>query len=156
MNYKNTKDYQYNNQYPWRLDNEELVVVLAENGVKRDANLVPYKCWIPTLMGPKQYPIPKKFEAPLSDSIYLNDKPCRVPVSNTQKTQNYINVYGKDHSFFYHRWLDHGAEIWTEPINGDILEFRIKTRVDPSYCLSCLVEHPACNPVHGCIQNGGL
>ena len=152
MNYYEQEGHAFNNQTPWETDDLEIVFVLAENGVRRDANRRPYKCWIPTLMGPKQTPIPQIFKSILTDGIYCNDEECKVPVSNQIYTKNYIDVYGDDHTFFYHRWLDHGTEAWCRPENGDILDLEISSRVDYSYCDSCISQHPSCNTVHGCIN----
>ena len=152
MDYNSQDDYRFNNQHPWDIDATEIAFILAENGVRRDANLRPYKCWIPTLMGPKQLPIPRISTGVLTSNIYCNDKECRVPVSNTISTKNYIDVHAGDHTWFTHRWFDHGATVWFKHINGDVHELKMESRVDPSYCLDCLTEHPGCNTVHGCIR----
>lgn len=150
MQYNNENEYRFNNQYPWKIDDTEIAYILAENGCERLANLIPYKCWIPTLMGPKKLPIPQQFVEALDPSIFINDIPCRPPVSKVIITQNYISVGKHDHDFYYHKWLSHGAEIRIQNTNNDILELDVDTRLDPSYCHSCLSEHPPCNPTHPC------
>lgn len=154
MIYNEQGGYQYNNQFPWEFIDDEPAYILAENGVERDANTRPYKCWIPTLMGDIQLPIPRiSIPVRLSDSIYCNDPQCKVGVSPTIQTKNYIDVGAGDHTFFYHRWLHHGAKVWVSATNDSIDELSMNNGEDPSYCHSCLVEHPPCNPTHPCIRN---
>lgn len=150
LDYKNQSEYQFNNQHPWKLDRTEIAYVLADNGYVHEANRIPYKCWIPTLMGPKQTPLPREFIELLDPSIFVNDIPCRPPISKTIQTQNYISVGKHDHDFYYHKWLHHGAELRIQNTNNDILELDVDTRLDPSFCFSCIAEHPSCNPTHPC------
>lgn len=153
MNYNEQSGYRYNNQYPWEFINHEPAYILAENGSYRDANTRPYKCWIPSLMGDPQTPIPTIDPYSLSDSIYCNDPKCKIAVSSTIGVKNYIDVGAGDHTFFYHRWLRHGAKVWVSATNDDIDEIVMLTKEDPSYCNSCLIEHPSCNGTHPCIKN---
>lgn len=150
MDYNEQEQYRFNNQHPWKIDDTEIAYILADDMYVHEANKIPYKCWIPTLMGPKQTPKPEIFINPLDDSIYCNDTPCKPPVSKVIQTQNYISVGQHDHDFYYHRWLMHGAEIRIQNTNDDILELDVDTRLDPSFCFSCLAEHPSCNPTHPC------
>lgn len=149
MNYYEQSGYQYNNQHPWKLDESEICFILADDCIKTHANKRPQKCWIPTIMGPKQLPKPK-VTVLMNSAPFINDPLCKPPVSATIRIQNYINVFIGDHDHFDHKWFGHGAEVWLEPTNGDILELYLDTSVDPSFCVSCPLEHPSCNTVHGC------
>lgn len=152
MEYNNQSGFRHNNQYPWEFKDNEVAYLLAENGYRRDANLRPYKCWIPTLMGKVQLPVPNDFRKDIDNSIYINDIPCKPSVSKTIYTRNYIAVGAGDHDFFYHKWLDHGTKLWVKGKNDNIDELSMRMSDDPSYCDSCIIQHPSCNTVHGCIH----
>lgn len=152
MNYNENRMYRYNNQYPWEFTDDEVAYILAEDGIRRDANLRPYKCWIPTIMGDPKFPVPRIFSGNLSDIVYCNDPKCKPAVSSVICTKNYIDVGAGDHDFFYHKWLDHGAKVWVSATNKNIDELGMNMGEDPSYCDSCLVEHPECNTTHPCIK----
>lgn len=150
MNYYKQDDYRYNNQSPWKLDGYEIAFALADNCVRTPANRNPQKCWIPTIMGPKKIEKPKIIQTMLGGGPFINDTQCRPRPSSTIRYANYMEVNLGDNEYYAHKWVDHGAELWLKPINNDILELYLDTEEDPSYCLSCLLEHPGCNTVHGC------
>lgn len=150
MDYYKQDDYRYNNQSPWKLDDYEIAYALAEDGVRTPANRDPQKCWVPTIMGPKQFPRPRVFESPLGDGPFINDPKCRPRPSATIKFANHMEIQLGDNEYYNHRWFRHGAELWLKPINGNIMELYLDTEIDPSYCVSCISEHPTCNITHGC------
>ena len=152
MDYNNQSGFRHNNQYPWEFKDSEVAFLLAENGSRRDANLRPYRCWIPTLMGRKQLPVPKNFPLTVDPTVFCNAKECMPSVSKTIYTRNHIEVGAGKHDFFYHRWLDHGVQLWVNATNDSIDELNMEMGNDPSYCDSCIAEHPPCNTVHGCIH----
>lgn len=138
----NTSVSMHNNQESWRIDNEEKCTFLPkhENSVKQ-----PYKVniWKTMPLIPKALPV--EWPVNLSDSVFINDSECKPSVAKTIYEQNYRSLYRMDNRAFDHRWLDHGMTLQLAPWNGDYDEMKISTKIDPSYCNNCGIEHPTYN-----------
>ncbi len=142
MDYITKDDYTFNNESPWAMNTSEIMFMLADNGVRHDTTIRPFKCWIPTLMGPKQLPIPKITFSSIPKGQFINSPECKLPIGSIIFFQNYITVPFRDHDFYYHRWIDHGAELWGRSMNYSIDEIYVDVNSDPSYCDSCAAQHP--------------
>lgn len=143
MEYTSSEDMKFNNETPWSMNTSEIMFLLAENGIREDVTpRKSIKCWIPTLMGPTQLPKPHITYKGIRKSGFLNSNECKLPISDTIHFQNYITVLFGDHDFYYHRYIDHGKELWGKVTNYSADEIYVDTSVDPSYCDSCAAEHP--------------
>ena len=142
LDYTN-ENYKFNNESPWSMNTSEIMFLLADNGVRQDTTTRPaLKCWIPTLMGPTQTPLPRITYSGIPKNHFINSNECKLPISNIIHFQNYITVPFGDHDYYYHRWINHGSELWGKVTNYSIDEIYVDTNFDPSYCDSCASQHP--------------
>ena len=72
LDYTN-ENYKFNNESPWSMNTSEIMFLLADNGVRQDTTTRPaFKCWIPTLMGPKQTPLPRITYSGIPKNHFIN------------------------------------------------------------------------------------
>ena len=129
----------HNNQESWDIDNQEKCTFLPKHA---DSNKQPYLVNIWKTMPFIPRALPKILIVFLGDSIYQNAPECRPSVAPQIPIQNYRSLYREDNREFNHRWLDHGMTLQLSPWNGDYDEMTVSTKLDPSYCNSCVSEHP--------------
>ena len=132
-------EHSHNNQESWEIDNQERCTFLPKH---KDSNVQPYlvNIWKTMPMIPRA--LPNKWSVCLRDSIYENAPECKPSVARTIQEQNYRSLYREDNRHFNHRWLDFGMTLKLAPWNGDYDEMTVSTKLDPSYCRSCISEHP--------------
>ena len=146
-------DSQYNNDEIWGLNYEEIGEVMCRER-RIPASTDPIMLKIRTIL-PQQldeYPelYPRDWGEILLDMVYCNDTPCRPNVSPSIGKRNYIIVPRNANSEFLHYWLDRGAKLKVELRNEDIDDMHISNNMDPSYCDSCMSEHPLCTTRYRC------
>ena len=149
LQYNENSKNQYNNQKVWELGQYETAYYLHRNR-RGSANRTVYKLNIPTIMPdiPPAKPIQTKHA--LSKSVFCNDIGCKLPIGDIIITQNYMAIGKYPDRHFCHRWIDHLTKIRVECRNHDIDDIHVVVTVDPSYCDSCMVQHPGCNTIHRC------
>lgn len=140
MNYNSLRNNLHNNQENWQIDNQELCVFLP---LEEDSRKEPYLVNIRKTMPNIPIDLPKDhIVVTLNKNIYVNDTECKPAVADQIFEQNYRSLYREANRFFDHKWLSHGAILKLAPWNGDYDEMLVSTKLDPSYCHNCAMEHP--------------
>lgn len=132
-------EHTHNNQESWEIDNQERCTFLP---LHADSNKEPYLVNIWKTMPFISRGLPNMWMVKLKDSIYENAPECKPSVAILIYEQNYRSLYRENNRAFNHRWLDHGMTLKLAPWNGDYDEMTVSTKLDPSYCNSCALEHP--------------
>ena len=131
-----------NNQQNFKVDSEEIAVVLPE---LFDTTTQPIQLHIESIMPKVAFKLdfPKIATKPLIKSIYANDPKCMPSVSSSIRYQNYRSLYRLDNRPFCHRYLKHGQKIKVASWNGDHDLLYATNKLDPSFCFSELTDHPS-------------
>lgn len=150
-NYRENEKNRFNNLEIWQLHDYEIATFLHSPRDESEQDvyklhitaLMPFIPIIPVTAGSQPTPVQ------LTKSIYANAPACSLPVKQTILTQTWLNVHKHNNEHFTHRWLDFGSKIYVETLNKDIDGLYVTTRLDPSYCNSCVSEHPYyyCQPL---------
>lgn len=130
----------YNNLEIWQLNNFEICTFLHYPRDESEQSI--YKLNIAAIMSQIPVAKPNSHQESISKSIYANDSKCSLPVGTRVTVRNYVEVTKRANEHFNHRWLDFGAKIYVETVNGDIDGMQVTSRLDPSYCDSCITQHP--------------
>ena len=129
----------HNNQENWEVNESEHCTILTKHvSSVNEPYLV--NIWKTMPLIPKA--LPKEWLVRLNDKVFINDQPCKPAVNPIIQEQNYRSLYREANRHFDHRWLDYGMQLRLSPWNGDYDNMTVSTREDPSYCNSCLAEHP--------------
>jgi hypothetical protein len=140
MNEYSLKTNPHNNQENWKIDGEEKCTFLPK---KADANHQPYLVNVWKTMPYIERGLPKNnIPVMLRDTCYCNDQECKPSVAPVIYEQNYRSLYREDNRYFKHRWLTHGMTLKLVPWNGDYDTILVTNKLDPSFCVNCVSEHP--------------
>lgn len=92
----------------------------------------PQVLYIPKLMPLITQGKPKVTQATLSDSCYINDKPCKPTVAKKISVQNYITVPPQDNRSFSLPVFYPGSRIFVEVRNCNPDKLYVSTKEDNS------------------------
>ena len=138
--YTQNESNRFNNLEMWQLHDFEICFFLHYPRAESEQSR--YKLNIPALMPDIPPARPVEGIANINRSIFINDKGCKLPVSPTINTQNYVSIPKRSNEHFNHRYIDFMSTIYVETVTSDIDSMYVTTRKDPSYCDSCITQHP--------------
>ena len=130
----------FNNLEIWQMHDFEIAFFLHHPRAESEQSL--YKLNIPALMPDIPPAIPVDGVGNIRRSLFVNDNGCKLPVNPTIPTRNYLLVPKRANEHFNHRFIDFMSTIYVETVNKDIDGLYVTTRKDPSYCDSCIGQHP--------------
>lgn len=140
-NYTENEKNRFHNLEMWQLHDFEIAFFL--HAPRDESEQEVYKLNIPAIMPdipiePAKDPV----SVTINKSIYVNSPKCSLPVKPNVYISNHVCVGKHNNEHFKHRYLDFKAMIYVETVNNDIDEMYVTTRKDPSYCDSCISQHP--------------
>ena len=130
----------FHNLEIWQLHDFEICYFLHYPRAESEQEI--YLLNIPAVMPYIKPAKPDHKYVTLNKGIYVNAPECKLPIGPQVETRNYLEIKKRANEHFNHRFIDFLETIYVETVNGDIDEMYVTTRKDPSYCDSCISQHP--------------